>query len=82
MGLCCCNEDPSAINYLDGQYLSNNIVQNLARKEQDAAEFRVEQNEKHRHKFYGRMGIYDKQVIYGAQSTGNSNVLLLDPKYT
>ena len=28
------------------------------------------------------MGIYPKQITDGAQSTGNSNVLLLDPKYT
>ena len=66
MGLCCCNGDPSGMYPMDGDYMSNDIVRNLRQKEQDAAEFRVEQNEKHRHKFYGRMGIYDKQVIYGA----------------
>ena len=27
------------------------------------------------------MGIYPKEITDGAQSTGNSNVLLLDPKY-
>ena len=51
-------------------------------REQEAALFRVETHEKHRHKFYGRMGIYHDQITHGAYSSGNSNVLLLDPKYT
>ena len=44
--------------------------------------FRVETKEKHRHSYYGRMGIYHSQITQGAQSTGNSNVLNLDPKFT
>ena len=51
-------------------------------REQLAAEYRVESKEQHRHRYYGRMGIYPSQITDGAQISGNSSVLLLDPKYT
>ena len=34
------------------------LVRRLRIREQEAAEFRVEGKEQHRHRFYGKMGIY------------------------
>ena len=46
-----------------------------------AADFRIDMHEQHRHRYYGRMGIYPKEVTDGASVSGNSSVLLIDPKF-
>ena len=56
-------------------------MQRAQNRYQEAADFRVEDREQHRHRYYNRMGIYHKLVTEGAQMSGNSSVLVLDPKF-